>query len=240
MTTVLLVRHGRTTANSTGVLAGRTKGVKLDDLGHEQATAAAGRIRGVRLAAIVTSPLVRCRQTAQALVAERDDGLRPQTEGGLLECGYGSWTGRSISDLAKEKLWTTVQHQPSAVRFPDGESMIEMSARAVATMRRWDASLREADSSNAVWAAVSHADVIKAILADALGMHLDSFQRIVVNPASISVIHYAPDRPYVWMMNSVAGDLSSMLAKPRPVRRRRHTASTPGATVGGGLGTQQA
>ncbi len=239
MTTVLLIRHGRTTANSDGVLAGRTKGVELDPVGREQAVAAADRIRGVTLAAVVTSPLVRCRQTAQALVAERADELRPQVERGLIECGYGSWTGRSIAELAKEKLWATVQQQPSAVRFPDGESMIEMSARAVASIRSWNASLRETGGEDAVWAAISHGDVIKAILADALGLHLDSFQRIVVNPAAISVIRYAPDRPYVWMMNSMAGDLTDMFAKPHRGRRRRRTASEPGAAVGGGLGTQQ-
>ena len=246
MTTVLLVRHGRTNANATGVLAGRSPGVELDEIGVQQAAASAERIAPLPIRAVVSSPLRRCRQTAKTISDARgrtdSEPLPVLTEAGLIECGYGSWTGRKLGELAKEKLWRTVQQQPSAVRFPDGEAMTEMSARAVSTIRRWDAELAGEYGDDALWVAVSHGDVIKAILADALGMHLDAFQRIMVDPASISVIHYAETRPFVLRMNSVGQDLASLIPKPAKKGRRRGSKKTAGkdAAVGGGLGAEDA
>lgn len=246
MTTVLLLRHGRTDANLTGVLAGRTPGVELDRVGIEQAGAAAERMAPLPLVAVVSSPLRRTRQTAKTVVDARTDHLPVVPETGLIECGYGAWTGRKLRDLAKEELWSTVQQRPSAVRFPDGEAMTEMSARATATIRSWDAKIAAEHGDDAIWVAVSHGDVIKAILADALGMHLDAFQRIMVDPASISVVHYAASRPFVLRMNSVGQDLASLMPKPAPKRakkkttartsRRRGSAGGPG--LGGGLGAE--
>ena len=149
----------------------------------------------MQLRAIVSSPLRRCRQTAQALIAAQSDGCAFAVEQGLVECGYGEWTGRSLRELSKDKLWGAIQQQPSAVRFPGGESMAEMSTRAIAAVRAWDERMEAEHGTAAVWAAVSHGDPIKAILADALGMHLDTFQRIVVDPASISIVRYAAARP---------------------------------------------
>ncbi|HET9873135.1 MAG TPA: histidine phosphatase family protein [Propionibacteriaceae bacterium] len=241
MTTVLLVRHGRTTANTSGILAGRSSGVELDDTGRRQAAAAGQRLGPIPLRALVSSPLRRCRQTAQALQAGRDDGLATTIDQGLTECGYGEWTGRSLKDLSKEKLWQTVQQQPSAVRFPGGESMVEMASRAVGAVRSWDAKLTEQFDHDAIWVAVSHGDVIKAVLADALGLHLDGFQRILVDPASISVVRYTSARPYVVMMNSTTAELSSLFpppaAKPRRARRPKNPDDAP---VGGGLGAADA
>jgi 2,3-bisphosphoglycerate-dependent phosphoglycerate mutase len=232
MATVILARHGRTTANASGVLAGRSKGVRLDEKGIEQARAAAARLDGVPLAAVVTSPLERCRDTARVLAEGRD--LRLQSDRGLLECDYGEWTGREIKELAKQPLWRTVQATPSAARFPGGESMAGMSARAVAAVRDRDALIEAESGPEAVWVAVSHGDVIKAVLADALGMHLDAFQRIVVDPASLSVVRYTPQRAFVLTMNSTAGALAH-LAPPKR-RRRRRTVPTGDAVVGGGAG----
>jgi 2,3-bisphosphoglycerate-dependent phosphoglycerate mutase len=232
MATVILARHGRTTANASGVLAGRSKGVRLDEKGVEQARAAAARLDGVPLAAVVTSPLERCRDTARVLAEGRE--LRLQSDRGLLECDYGEWTGREIKELAKQPLWRTVQAAPSAARFPGGESMAGMSARAVAAVRDRDARIEAESGPEAVWVAVSHGDVIKAVLADALGMHLDTFQRIVVDPASLSVVRYTPQRAFVLTMNSTAGALAH-LAPPRR-RRRRRTVPTGDAVLGGGAG----
>src|SRR5690348_3452894 len=187
MTTVVLIRHGRTSANSTGVLAGRSPGVELDDVGQRQVADLGARLAEVALVAVVTSPLRRCRQTAQALVSANNRPIEIHSERALTECGYGEWTGRKLSELGKEKLWSTVQTQPSAVRFPGGEAMSEMASRAVTAIRGWDARLAAQHGQQTVWAAVSHGDVIKAVLADALGMHLDSFQRLLVDPASISI-----------------------------------------------------
>ncbi len=237
MPTVILVRHGRTSANATGVLAGRTPGVKLDDTGRAQAAAAAERLSGVPLAAVVTSPLERCRQTAAALVAAqqitRETPLKSVTERGLLECDYGDWQGQELKGLAKHSLWPVIQSQPSTVTFPGGETMAGMSARAVAAVRRHDARLGAEVGDDAVWAAVSHGDVIKAIVADALGMHLDLFQRINIDPASISIIRYTGSRPYVLAVNTHAGDLAWL--KP-PARKRRSRRAAADAVVGGGSG----
>jgi len=236
MATVILVRHGRTTANASGVLAGRSRGVHLDEVGLRQADATGARLAPLPLAAVVTSPLERTRETAKAVAAAQATASRPVPEKGLLECDYGAWSGRELKTLAKEELWRTVQAHPSAAVFPEGESMADMSARAVAAVRRWDARLNEEHGPDALWAAVSHADIIKAVLADALGMHLDAFQRLVVDPASCSVVRYTPLRPFVLSMNTTEGDLGHL--KPPAKSRRRRRASSD-AAVGGGAGAHE-
>lgn len=229
MSTLLLVRHGLTPMTGP-VLAGRTPNVHLDERGQAQAAAAAERIGALALTALVTSPLERCVETAEfVLSAQKSAGRTPEwhVDERLTECGYGTWTGRPIKELVKEPLWKVVQVQPSAARFPEGESLTDVSARAVAAVREWDARL----GPDAVWAVCSHGDVIKAILADALGLHLDQFQRIVVDPCSVSVIRYTEARPYVLRSNDIAGELGS-LAPPKKGRKRRDG----DATVGGGAG----
>jgi probable phosphomutase (TIGR03848 family) len=225
------VRHGRSTANTKGILAGRTPGVLLDDAGQAQAAETAARIAPLPVAAVVTSPLERCRQTADAIAAALKDPLQAQTDDRLTECGYGDWTGRPLKDLAKEALWKAVQAHPSGVTFPGGESMREMQARGVDAVREWDRRLAGEHGDDAIWVASSHADVIKAIVADALGMHLDHFQRIVVDPGSVSVITYTPIRPFVVRYNE-HGPLDA-LTPPKRRRRSRKRASSD-AAVGGG------
>jgi probable phosphomutase (TIGR03848 family) len=226
MATVILVRHGRTTANAGGVLAGRTAGVRLDETGRRQADAAGRRLADVPLSGIVTSPLERCRQTARALVAHQDGPVGTAVERRITECDYGKWQGHKLADLAKEDLWSVVQSQPSAAVFPGGESMATMQARSVAAIRQHDAAFEADHGRGAVWVAVSHGDIIKSILADALGMHLDLFQRISVNPASVSIVRYGASRPEVVATNTDAGDLSWLRARP----------ANDDAQVGGGAG----
>jgi probable phosphomutase (TIGR03848 family) len=234
MATLILARHGRTTANATGVLAGRSKGISLDEEGLEQARAAGDRLAGLPLAVILTSPLERCRETAREVRRLQNGTAKVTSERRLLECDYGSWTGRDLETLAKEPLWATVQAHPSAVTFPDGESMAQMMARSVAAVREWDARVEAEHGPDAVWIAVTHGDVIKAVLADALGMHLDLFQRIAVDPASLSVVRYTPLRPFVLSVNSVAGDLTGL--KP-PKKRKKHGRRDSDAALGGGAGS---
>ncbi len=244
MATVILVRHGRTSANASGTLAGRTPGVRLDGTGTEQARRTAERLAPVPLAAVVSSPLERCKQTARAVLAARPVGgpdVPLVVDRGLSECDYGEWQGRSLKDLAKEKLWSTVQSQPSAVTFPGGESMATMQARAVAAVRRHDAEVTQERGDGGVWVAVSHGDLIKAVLADALGLHLDLFQRITVDPASVSIVRYTGSRPYVVSSNTHAGDLSWLAPPPtrRRARRGGRGVAAPAAddaAVGGGAG----
>ena len=231
MATVILVRHGRWTANATGVLAGRLRGVHLDGAGVKLAVAVGDRLAGVRLAAAVTSPLERCRETCREITRLQAGTVRPTTDKQLSECDYGEWQGRPLKDLAKEKLWRTVQAQPSAATFPGGESMRAMQDRGVAAIRRHDARVAAEHGDDAVWLAVSHGDVIKSILADALGTHLDLFQRIHVDPASVSIVRYSESRPFVLGTNTHAGDLSWLT--PAKKSRRRRSAD---AEVGGGAG----
>jgi probable phosphomutase (TIGR03848 family) len=233
MATLILVRHGRTTANASGVLAGRTTGVKLDELGRQQAAKAGERLAAVRLAAVVTSPLERCRQTAKAILAAQPAEVSALTEKAITECDYGEWQGRALKELAKEPLWRTVQAQPSAAAFPGGESMLTMQARSVAAVRRLDAAMSAEHGPDAVWAAVSHGDIIKSILADALGMHLDLFQRLHVDPASISVIRYTDSRPFVLATNTHDGDLAWLNPPAKKARGRKPVTD---AAVGGGAG----
>lgn len=202
MSTLILIRHGRSTANGAGVLAGRSEGVDLDDTGLEQARGLPGRLSGARIARLVCSPLLRCRRTIQPLADMI--GLPVEVDDRIAEVDYGSWTGRALKDLADEQLWRTVQAQPSAAIFPGGESLAAVSSRAVAAAREHAA----AAGDDGAAALCTHGDVIKAILADALGIHLDGFQRIVVAPASISVVRYTPIRPFVERINdtgSLAG-----------------------------------
>ncbi|GAB6987430.1 histidine phosphatase family protein [Nocardioides pyridinolyticus] len=234
MATVILVRHGRTTANTAGTLAGRLPGVRLDDTGSEQAARTGERLAVVPLAGVVSSPLERCKQTAKAIVRAHPAAPRLSTERGITECDYGDWAGRPIRELAKEKLWSVVQAQPSAATFPGGESMIAMQARSVTAVRRLDAAFEAEHGPGAVWVAVSHGDVIKSVLADALGLHLDLFQRLHVDPASISIVRYTEARPFVLATNTHAGDLA-WLAPPARKKGSRRKPSTD-AVVGGGAG----
>jgi len=236
VTTVLLLRHGRTASNAAGVLAGWTPGVGLDDVGRGQAEAVAGRLAALPLAAIVSSPLERCQQTAVAVAGGRTLDLASDDR--LGEARYGDWTGRALKELAKEPLWKVVQAHPSAAVFPGadatgtpGEGLAAMQARAVEAVREWNVRL----GPDAVWLACSHGDVIKGIVADALGLHLDQFQRISVDPCSLTVIRYTELRPFVLRVNDTGGGVEGLVpAAPRKGRKRKPPSSD--AAVGGGAG----
>jgi probable phosphomutase (TIGR03848 family) len=232
--TVILLRHGRTTSNADGTLAGNLP-VGLDETGVVQAKAAGERLAGVPLAAVVTSPLSRCRETVALALPEAQPAVEPR----LAEAGYGAWEGQPLKKLARDPLWRVVQAHPSAATFPGGEPMAAMSARAVAAVRDWDARVAAAHGPDALWLACSHGDVIKAIVADALGVHLDMFQRIMVDPGSCTVIRYTPVRPFVLRLNDTGAGLG-VLVPPKRRRRRKPTAADSDAAVGGGAGTGDA
>ena len=227
MTLVLLVRHGLTGATGS-VLAGRTPGIPLDDRGREQAAALAARLASVPLDAIVTSPVQRCRETADAIAAARNGHPVAVTEDEqFAEVRYGDWTGKPLRRLVRDPLWRAVQAHPSAVRFPgaDGEAMADVQHRAVRAVRDWKTRL----GRDAVYLICSHGDVIKTVIADCLGMHLDMFQRISADPCSLSVIRYTPLRPFLLRMNDTGGSVTSLI---RPARAGRDSA----AVIGGGAG----
>ncbi|CAN7466066.1 histidine phosphatase family protein [Mycolicibacterium frederiksbergense] len=211
--TVILLRHGRSTSNTAHTLAGRSEGVDLDDKGREQAQTVVTRIGDLPVKAIVRSPLLRCERTVAPLAAAL--GVQPVVEDRIIEVDYGSWTGRTIGELVKEPLWKVVQQQPSAAVFPDGEGLAQVQARAVAAIREHDRRLAGEHDGDVLWVACTHGDVIKAVLADALGTHLDTFQRITADPASMSVIRYTDTRPFVLHVNHTGSGLTAALsAKP--------------------------
>ncbi len=232
MTLVLVVRHGLT-ASTGKALTGWTPGISLDDRGRGQAAALGSRLAGVPIDAIITSPLERCRETAALIAAASEQRPVTHVDDRLGECRYGEWTGRPLKRLAADPLWPVVQAHPSAVQFPgaDGESMVAVQMRAVSAIREWNARL----GRGAVYLACSHGDVIKAILADSLGMHLDMMQRIQVDPCSLSAIRYTPLRPFVLRMNDTGGDTAG-LARPARQQASRQRARQANAQVGGGAG----
>jgi probable phosphomutase (TIGR03848 family) len=207
--TVILLRHARSTSNTAHTLAGRSEDVDLDDKGRRQAADLIARIGELPIRAAVCSPLLRCRRTVQPLADKL--GMAPIIDERFFEVDYGQWTGRRIADLAKEPLWAVVQAHPSAAVFPGGEGLAQVQARAVAAVRDHDARLAEQHGGDALWLACTHGDVIKAVVADALGLHLDGFQRITADPASMSVISYARLRPLVLHVNHTGAGLTSVL-----------------------------
>jgi probable phosphomutase (TIGR03848 family) len=215
VTTVLLVRHGLT-ATTGQLLTGWTPGVGLDERGRAQAKALGERLASIPLDAIVTSPLDRCRQTVEEILAARGgpagQAADPVVEDRVGECKYGDWTGQRLDDLVKDPLWPVVQAHPSAVRFPgaEGETMLDMQHRAVSAVREWNERLGKA----ATYLICSHGDVIKAIVADSLGLHLDQCQRIVADPCSLTVIRYTPLRPFLLRLNDTGGGVDDLLPPP--------------------------
>ena len=234
MTTVILLRHGRSTANVSGVLAGRSPGVGLDDHGRTQATGLVERLAQLPLAAVVRSPLQRCEETVAPLLEAR--GLSAVVEDDLSEVDYGDWTGKTLGELGKEDLWKVVQAHPSAAVFPGGEGLAAMQHRSVAAIRRHNERITAEHGPKALWVVCSHGDVIKSVVADALGLHLDSFQRITVDPSSISVISYTPTRPFVVRVNDTGGDLASLVPKPDEGSGGTEVEAGSEATVGGSTG----
>jgi probable phosphomutase (TIGR03848 family) len=233
VTTLLLVRHGLT-ATTGQLLTGWTPGVGLDERGRAQAKALGERLAAVPLDAIVTSPLDRCRQTVEEIVAARDGSLfnhgagqppEAVVEDRVGECKYGDWTGQPLNELVKDPLWPVVQAHPSAVRFPGeaGETMLDMQHRAVSAVREWNERLGKA----ATYLICSHGDVIKAIVADSLGLHLDQCQRIVADPCSLTVIRYTPLRPFLLRLNDTGGGTDDLL--PPPPKPAEQGATQPGA-----------
>ena len=203
MGTLLLIRHGRTDANANGILAGRTPGVVLDEVGKTATQELALRLQGIKIARVISSPLERTLETAGILF---DNEVEVASEARLLECDYGDWQGAKLSELSTHELWPIVQQRPDEMIFPNGESMNDMSKRACEAVREWDTQLTAEHGDNVVWAAVSHGDIIKAICADAMGLPLRKFQSLMIEPASVSVVHYSDSGSAVSKLNDTGSE----------------------------------
>lgn len=221
MATIYLVRHGRTPANEKGILAGRTKGIFLDDLGILQAQEVAKKLQDIEFKKIIVSPMERCQQTAKIILAGLEKSIKPVIESGINECNYGDWSNKKLSVLRKKPLWKTVQEKPSLVQFPNGEKMEEMLLRTKSTILETASKLKPIDNL----LVVSHGDPIRTFVADCLGIHLDNFQRITIDPCSISIIKVENNSLQVVSINNRVN-----VKSPQKKRKRF------GSDLGGGAG----
>jgi probable phosphomutase (TIGR03848 family) len=214
MTVLLLIRHGHTDAAGRR-LTGQASGVRLNARGRQEAQRLAERLEGVPVDAIYSSPLERCRETIAPFARRR--GLAVAGRRGLLEVDYGDWTGRPISQLRRTRLWRVVQQSPSTARFPNGESLLGVQARAVAELDHIGAA-----HPRGTVAVVTHADVIRLLVAHHAGMHPDHLQRLVVDPASVTVLAVADGAARLLKVNDTGG-LDALRPRTRARARPKGT-----------------
>ena len=203
---LLLIRHARSTANVENVLAGRREGVHLDEVGRQQAERLLDRLSGVPVTAVVGSPLTRCRETAELICIDRR--LAYQVDERLNEVDYGLWSGKRLEELNQEPMWSDIQNRPSAVQFPNGESFLSVFSRASDFLE----SMKQFDDDQIV-AAFTHGDIVKALLSIALVAPGDEFQRIVADPASISLLRITSEKVFVLRTNDAATSVKDVLVK---------------------------
>jgi probable phosphoglycerate mutase len=238
MAYVLLIRHGQNDWVNKQRLAGWTPGVHLNDEGQHQVNELSERLSSLPIKAIFSSPLERCMETAVALA--RPHGLDVADLEAIGEVRYGGWQGKKIKKLSKKKhKWYAVQHYPSRFRFPEGESLREVQQRAVSAIEQLSR-----QHENELIAIVSHADVIKLVLAHYLGVHIDLFQRIAVSPASISALMLA-DAGHVRVLRINDDGPFRLPAKPEEKEKtaagNRHSKQEkPGSDGAEAIGTREA
>ena len=216
----MLVRHAVSTANEKGILAGRDNTVHLSEKGQRQAELLADALLALKVVAVYSSPIKRCRETMQPYL--KSSRLNAASLPGVQEMNYGKWSGRRLATLSKLPLWNSIQRKPSSVRFPDGESFNEMAARAIEALT----SVAVAGKTVVV---CSHGDVIKSLVASALGLHLDQFQKIVIDPASITKLRFHNNDFTVVSVNDTH-HLAALAVSSQSSKRGR------GYLLGGGSG----
>lgn len=206
---VVLVRHAHSEANAAGLLSGRIPNIHLSSKGVEQAESLAQRIGAVKLNHLRISPMERCFETIHPWLKIFGQNIKPIIDEDLNEVDYGLWSGKKLSSLSRKKEWRTIQDFPSRMYFPEGEGIAHMQERAMRSVLSVSKT-----KINSISLLVSHGDVIKAILASSLGLHLDQFQRIVIDPASISIIEYSDMKPRVILLNDSRAKVTDLLKTP--------------------------
>jgi probable phosphomutase (TIGR03848 family) len=229
MTRIVLLRHAHSSANAKAILAGRAPGVDLSDRGRKEAQDVSKRLKEIKFSLIRVSPMERCAQTIEPLLAQLSKSLEAkpivEVESDLVEVDYGKWTGRKLSILSRDKAWKVVQNTPSAMYFPGGEGLLDVQARA---MRALNSAANTPGKGAKLL--VSHGDVIKSIVASVLGTHLDHFQKIVIDPASLTVLDFNGVDYRVLTLNSTTAPISAFL-KVESSRKKGVS-----ALLGGGSG----
>ena len=220
MPKIVLIRHAHSTANAAGVLSGRLPGVHLSKVGQEQAKRLAERLGKLTISEVHVSPMERCSETLEPWRIKYGKNVTVVTDKNLVEVDYGKWSGKKLAVLSRAKLWRKIQSQPSSVTFPEGESLAQMQVRAMQSVHNFF------DTDLELMIMVSHGDVIKAIVASALGMHLDDFQRIVIDPASITLLESHGGAIRLTRLNDSDSSVSELLQSKK---KRGHL-------LGGGKG----
>ena len=210
---VVLIRHAHSEGNAKGILTGRISGVHLSETGRSQAEELISRLGKFKVSSLRISPLERCAQTIgpwwSAVGHSYNRGVSIVEDQRLIEVDYGQWSGKKLAVLSKNRLWKTVQNTPSAMYFPDGEGLAAVQERAMHVVHSAVSVKRKGST-----VLVTHGDLIKSIVASTLGMHLDSFQRIVIDPASVTVIDFNSDKPRIILLNDSRANLESFLNAP--------------------------
>jgi probable phosphoglycerate mutase len=211
---LVLIRHAHSEANAAGVLSGRLPNVHLTEKGLEQSEQLAVRLGNFPVATLRVSPMERCFETISpwinSIVLPNNPKFTPIIDKELTEVDYGSWSGKKLAVLSKNKLWRTVQDSPSRMYFPKGEGIAQMQSRAMKSVHE-----AVAIKSKGAAVIVSHGDVIKSIVASALGIHLDEFQRIVIDPASVSILDYSTTKPRMLLLNDSRSVVTDLLVAPK-------------------------
>ena len=214
---LVLIRHAHSQSNASGVLSGRLPNIHLSEKGIKQSQQLSERLGNFAVAQLRVSPMERCFETISPwlndVVLKNSPDFVPIIDPSLNEVDYGDWSGKKLITLARKKEWRTVQESPSRMYFPGGEGIAQMQCRAMSVVHEL-ATLP--DSKTAV--IVSHGDVIKSIVASALGTHLDEFQRIIVDPASVSVLDYSGIKPRVLLLNDTRAVVTDLLQAPKRSR----------------------
>lgn len=188
MPIVLLIRHGENEYVKKGRLAGRKPGVHLNDNGRAQARALAKSLAKLPVKAVYSSPIDRTMETAQPIAEAKKLEVIPRD--GLMEVDFGSWQDKTLKQLARRKLWKTVQNAPSHMRFPEGETFAEAQQRIANELIELCSQHRQKD----LIACVGHSDMIKLAVAYFIGLPLDFFQRLMVQPASVTTLSISPNK----------------------------------------------
>ena len=210
---IVLIRHAHSKANERGVLSGRLPGIALSERGIEQSERLISRLGSIKIRSLHVSPLQRCNETISPWWNQIGSITNPRVsmveDNGLIEVDYGNWSGKKLSMLARKRQWQTVQNSPSSMYFPGGEGLAHVQARAMSSIH---SALSKKGKGSDVF--VSHGDVIKAIVSSVLAMHLDDFQRIVIDPASITVLDFSSNKPRVLLMNDSRSNVQDFLNAP--------------------------
>ena len=223
MATIFLIRHGENEYVAKGRLAGRLPGVHLNDNGRQQAQAVAQALAKAPIKAVYSSPMERCMETAQPLAETLKLGVIPQD--GLLEVDFGAWQDKTLKDLRRRKLWKVVQANPSRLQFPEGETFVHAQQRIVQTLEQ----LNQQHDPNDLIVCFSHSDLIKLALSYYLGQPLDLFQRIMISPASLSILHLGEMGAQIVTLNHSAANFAISQPKAKSKKKPKADAQKPEA-----------